>query len=1271
MFKRYLRYALLVLLVLLLLILSVLGWSVATESGTRWLAGRAIAYAPGSLRIETVSGRLIDQMQLTGIHYQAGDLAIDGESLLLEWDASGLLSGELLIRQLVIGPVDLHLPKPTDEAVQTEGSDGIELPGQVTLPLGVEIRDLRLARVRVFSADNDKPETLVDNAELILSARGESVELERLSVQSPMADLSVNGRADLRDDYPLGVDTQWVLRVPRGGVDDGAVMNVSGKGRISGDLKALVIEQQVQGAVTASLKGQLEQVLSAQPQWQAELAVSQVEISQILTDPTQEMQALDPEARITAKGDLSSAEVELSLFATLPELKRTQLDLGLSASTQRIEIERLTLTPEQGEARLEGVGRIDDPLGARTLKAKLSWQALRYPLVDTALVRSAKGELSLDGSLDDYRLTLTTGLNGPDFPPIELNLQAQGSLEGIRLEPLHAETLGGKVDIEGNIGWQSQLDWNLNLSADQLDPGQFWPQLPGSVSTQLHSSGQLAEQLEAELQIKRLDGNLQSQPLKGGGVARMMGPVVRLDQLNLEWGGTQLTASGEIAEQMALQWTLNVADLGRLLPGSQGRIKGAGRLSGARALPSVDADIDVAGLRVEGAQLDRLDGRVRFDPNWRQPADIHIEAKGIEAGGQQIQSAVLNIDGTDKALNIALDAQAKGLADLALRADGRLQTDLQKTPVNWQWAGRITRLDIDNPHAGHWGLKSAATIAASPKGYELSRLCLIPQAIEGAACLEGRSQGADTEARLDVQSLSLALLEPFIPDPTRISGIVNAEARFSARGQRRQYEAQVLLPSAGLSLPDSDLNLTLDRSRVTVSGDEKSAQAKIDLRLDPFDGVVRGQLDVSDLSGAQRLRGGIEARLEQLRPLSLLVPTLQIQQGTANAQLKVAGTLAEPDITGQLSVAEGDIEVPSAGIRVTNIQLKVEDDPQHPGQMRVNAQARSGEGELAVKGRVQPAEQLAELQISGAGFEAVNTAQVQVLVSPDLQLALSPARIKVRGDLTIPEALIQTPKIEQSAVSASPDLVVQDATGAQAARGPELDVDLRVEFGDAVRVDAFGFDGRLAGALNLQQQGQGLARGTGSVGVVSGQYRLYGQDLNISRGNVVFTGGPLSNPGLDLRVEREVDDVVVGALVSGTLRKPDLRLTSSPAMPDNRILSYLVLGRAPDSASAGEQQMLMKLALSLGAKGGTSITEKIGQSLNVDEIGFASGETADETSFYIGKYLSPDLYIKYGLGLINPVNTFLMRYQLSKRLSLETETSSEGSGGDLIYSFER
>ena len=59
-----------------------------------------------------------------------------------------------------------------------------------------------------------------------------------------------------------------------------------------------------------------------------------------------------------------------------------------------------------------------------------------------------------------------------------------------------------------------------------------------------------------------------------------------------------------------------------------------------------------------------------------------------------------------------------------------------------------------------------------------------------------------------------------------------------------------------------------------------------------------------------------------------------------------------------------------------------------------------------------------------------------------------------------------------------------------------------------------------------------------------------------------------------------------------------------------------------------------------------------------------------DTSLYIGKYLSPRLYVKYGIGLLEPTSTFILRYTLSERLLFESTSNTEGQGGDLIYTIE-
>jgi len=55
----------------------------------------------------------------------------------------------------------------------------------------------------------------------------------------------------------------------------------------------------------------------------------------------------------------------------------------------------------------------------------------------------------------------------------------------------------------------------------------------------------------------------------------------------------------------------------------------------------------------------------------------------------------------------------------------------------------------------------------------------------------------------------------------------------------------------------------------------------------------------------------------------------------------------------------------------------------------------------------------------------------------------------------------------------------------------------------------------------------------------------------------------------------------------------------------------------------------------------------------------------------LGKYLTPDLYVGYGVGLLNAVNTFNVKYRLCQRLMFESNSSAVGTGADLIYTVER
>jgi translocation and assembly module TamB len=60
----------------------------------------------------------------------------------------------------------------------------------------------------------------------------------------------------------------------------------------------------------------------------------------------------------------------------------------------------------------------------------------------------------------------------------------------------------------------------------------------------------------------------------------------------------------------------------------------------------------------------------------------------------------------------------------------------------------------------------------------------------------------------------------------------------------------------------------------------------------------------------------------------------------------------------------------------------------------------------------------------------------------------------------------------------------------------------------------------------------------------------------------------------------------------------------------------------------------------------------------------------EESSLVLGKYLSPRMYISYAVGLFDQLNTFRIRYSLSKRWAVQTE-AGVATGADLLFSMER
>jgi translocation and assembly module TamB len=69
-------------------------------------------------------------------------------------------------------------------------------------------------------------------------------------------------------------------------------------------------------------------------------------------------------------------------------------------------------------------------------------------------------------------------------------------------------------------------------------------------------------------------------------------------------------------------------------------------------------------------------------------------------------------------------------------------------------------------------------------------------------------------------------------------------------------------------------------------------------------------------------------------------------------------------------------------------------------------------------------------------------------------------------------------------------------------------------------------------------------------------------------------------------------------------------------------------------------------------------------------VGVESDLLTNDTSLVLGRYLSPRLYVSYGVSLTENLNVLKLRYSLGDHWVVRTEVG-QARGADLIYSIEK
>ena len=497
------------------------------------------------------------------------------------------------------------------------------------------------------------------------------------------------------------------------------------------------------------------------------------------------------------------------------------------------------------------------------------------------------------------------------------------------------------------------------------------------------------------------------------------------------------------------------------------------------------------------------------------------------------------------------------------------------------------------------------------------------------------------------------------PEQLQLNGLVNLNADLQQQEGLLAGNYRIDSPPLTVVLQNNEgiTKIPLGASSLSGSINGDHISAEVDLKLVAQD-YLRAQLQM-DIGKTQSLSGRINASVLEFASLNPLVPRLSNIKGQLNADIALQGTLEKPVADGSIRFAGGAADINELGLAFREIKLQVLASGNKSDRIQITGSAKSGEGSVNLDGFAVLLAQTGwpvELMLKGENFKVAKLPEAQIAISPDLKIMFAEKKGKVTGTLKVPKAIMSLQEFPENAVRVSADEIIlgQEKVEEKASTTPGIDANIDVELGKQVSFSGKGLTTNLSGQLNVTRTGERMVM-HGNVDMIKARYKSYGQDLTVRKGRFLFNG-PVDNPWLDVEAIRVSNSKKVTAILrlTGSLQKPETRISSEPALPEAEALAYLITGRPLSQVSKSEGNMLASAALSYGGGQAAWLTEKLG----IDEFEVQEGETLQDTLVAVGQYLTPDFYVGAKVGLFNKQAAMVLKHKITDAINVETQAGT-------------
>ena len=1229
----------------LFIVLTGLAWVLgATETGLHWLVGTVNAMPLKSVKVHIdnaggtlVGGFTIGAVRVTSERAEVLVGTIDGAV-----DFWHLVSGGIALDHANVAHVrvTVHTRAPTEDS-----------------PVKFFPRLLRL-HVEKFTA-HDVDIALPNGAHLTydrVSARADltSSSIDAASLDAHAELVSARGSVRLIASQPLALsaDLEWQLTPARQPA-------WRGHAHVTGDLERLAYGVDTAVPFRATGRGELTNLTKS---WRMHGTLAILDFDVKPWRPDSKMGPVSADLDIGASRD--------GLFASG---KVTPRDLGTGTLrvryrgryvSQTLHFDEFVFGPDTQRGEMIARGTIAFQQGAPQLDFSAEWQQLQWPLRGPAIVSSERGRGTLAGKWP-LHFTATASLRVRDLPAAQFTSRGEIASGRIALDDAHGTWLAGNVDARGEIRYDENAGWSAEAHGTKLNPALWQKAWAGSLDFALHAAApSLKSDALWHVDIDRVRGRLRGQSLSASGSVRRLDRGLGFERVALDFGSTHARLDGSLAEEIALRWDVSSPDLARTLPGAAGRLETSGTLRGQSEAFAVKARLEASGLAYTGFSVRRLTADVDVDLVNRAPSRATITADGIAWSGHELDALRFALEGTTDAHDWSLAAQADD-SRVELGGRGRYAAGL--------WTTALSNWTLDAGDSPHMTLVAPATLTIGSDQLGLTPACLA--ANDERFCAEG-ALNADGlwELKASAVRMPLRFLGSYLAAQPQFGGYLAMQVDATGKPDAPWTG------TARVDLSDAAFQYRLERGQIsTLTLGE--AHADLVAAPDRFSGAIKVRpsatsfLDTNigvtrqpDRAFAdQTLSGTLRAEIHELGLIPLFVAEVDRVDGTLATEFQLGGTANAPEFDGKLRVDAKAIDLYQINLQLrdTVLTARLKDNT-----LNIDGTTHAGEGEASIKGQLAWNAQLPHgiLTLGGKNLRLVDVPEVRIVASPDISMRVDGRRIDIDGEVTVPYARIAPVQLTGAVLSSSDEVIVGTEITPPEKRF-QVYSRLRLMLGNDVRIESYGLRGKLSGSVTASSRPDDQGTGVGELKVDEGEYMVLARLLDIERGRLVFTGGPLSNPGVDIQAVRRLPDITVGANVRGTLREPTLSFFSDPPISQTQIVSLLVAGGTLESLQDNAAQQASNSRNQLLAQGGAILASALSAQLGLPDVTVESTRQ-NETSLVLGKYLSPRLYVSYGVSLTEAINTLKLRYTLGDRWTIRVE-SGENNATDIIYTIEK